>query len=103
MSNATPNSNDLPTGLKWGPFAIVAVWMAVMGVLYLLSVQYLKPKPVAVLPGGVLVITPAGELIGVIETGRPVANCAFGEDGHSLFLTSNDILARVRLKTTGLI
>lgn len=54
-------------------------------------------------PGGVLVITPAGELIGVIETGRPVANCAFGEDGHSLFLTSNDILARVRLKTTGLI
>ncbi len=54
-------------------------------------------------PGGVLVINPAGELIGVIETGRPVANCAFGEDGHTLFLTSDDILARVRLKTTGLI
>lgn len=56
MSNSTPNSNDLPTGLKWGPFAIVAVWMAVMGALYLLSVQYLKPKPVVVLSGGVLVI-----------------------------------------------
>jgi gluconolactonase len=54
-------------------------------------------------PGGVLVITPSAELIGVIETGRPVANCAFGEDGHTLFLTSDDILARVRLKTTGLI
>jgi len=51
----------------------------------------------------VLVITPAGELIGVIDAGRPIANCAFGEDGHTLFLTADDILARVRLKTTGLI
>jgi gluconolactonase len=54
-------------------------------------------------PGGVLVITPAGELIGVIDAGRPIANCAFGEDGHTLFLTADDILARVRLKATGLI
>lgn len=52
----TPSPNDLPTSLKWGPFGIVAVWLAVMGVLYLLSAQYLKPKAVAVLPGGVLVI-----------------------------------------------
>ncbi|OYW28680.1 MAG: gluconolactonase [Caulobacter sp. 12-67-6] len=54
-------------------------------------------------PGGVLVITPTGDLIGVIDAGRPIANCAFGEDGHTLFLTADDILARVRLKTTGLI
>jgi len=54
-------------------------------------------------PGGVLVITPAGELIGIIETGQAVANCAFGEDGSTLFLTSNHTLARVRLKTTGLV
>lgn len=54
-------------------------------------------------PGGVLVITPAGELLGVIETGRPVANCAFGEDGHTLFLTADDSLVRIRLKTSGLI
>lgn len=54
--NESSNSNDLPTSLKWGPFGIVAVWLAVMGALYLLSAQYLKPKPVAVLPGGVLVI-----------------------------------------------
>lgn len=56
MSNSTPNSNDLPTSLKWGPFGIVAVWLVVIGGLYLVSAQYLKPKPVAVLPGGVLVI-----------------------------------------------
>lgn len=54
-------------------------------------------------PGGVLVITPDGELIGVIETGTAIANCAFGEDGRTLFLTSNHTLARVRLKTTGLV
>jgi gluconolactonase len=54
-------------------------------------------------PGGVLVITPSGELIGVIETGTAIANCAFGEDGSTLFLASNHTLARVRLKTTGLV
>lgn len=57
----TPPSNDLPTSLKWGPLAIVTVWLAVMGALYLLSAQYLKPKPVAVLSGGVLVIPMASD------------------------------------------
>jgi gluconolactonase len=54
-------------------------------------------------PGGVLVITPDGELIGVIETGTAVANCAFGEDGRTLFLASHHTLARVRLDATGLV
>lgn len=54
-------------------------------------------------PGGVLVLTPDAELIGVIETGTAIANCAFGEDGRTLFLASNHTLARVRLKTTGLV
>jgi gluconolactonase len=54
-------------------------------------------------PGGVLVLTPDAELIGVIETGTAIANCAFGEDGSTLFLASNHTLARVRLKTTGLV
>ncbi len=53
-------------------------------------------------PGGVLVLTPEAELIGVIETGTAIANCAFGEDGGTLFLASNHTVARVRLKTTGL-
>jgi gluconolactonase len=54
-------------------------------------------------PGGVLVLTPEAELIGVIETGTAIANCAFGEDGRTLFLASNHTLARVRLKTMGLV
>lgn len=54
-------------------------------------------------PGGVLILTPEAKLLGVIETGGPIANCAFGDrDGKTLYLTSNHILARVRTKTTGL-
>lgn len=34
---------------------------------------------------------------GFIGMGKAVANCAFGEDGRTLFLTSHDCLARVRL------
>ncbi|UKE49125.1 MULTISPECIES: SMP-30/gluconolactonase/LRE family protein [Xanthomonas translucens group] len=53
-------------------------------------------------PGGVLVFAPDGRRLGRIETGGPVANCAFGDDGHTLYMTSHTILARVRVKATGL-
>jgi len=53
-------------------------------------------------PGGILILTPEAKLLGVIETGGPIANCAFGEDGKTLFLTSNHVVARVRTKTSGL-
>ena len=53
-------------------------------------------------PGGVHVCTPQGELLGIIATGKAVANCAFGgSDGRTLFLTSHDMLACVRLKGAG--
>lgn len=53
-------------------------------------------------PGGVHVCTPEGELLGIIGTGKAVANCAFGgADGRTLFLTSHDMLAQVRLKIAG--
>ncbi|MEH6663557.1 MAG: SMP-30/gluconolactonase/LRE family protein [Brevundimonas sp.] len=48
-------------------------------------------------PGGVLVLTPEGELLGVIDTGRATANCAFGPGGASLFMTAGDRLTRVAL------
>jgi gluconolactonase len=53
-------------------------------------------------PGGLMILTPSAELLGVIETGGTVANCAFGDDGRMLYLTSNHILARVRTRTHGL-
>lgn len=52
-------------------------------------------------PGGVYVLSPEGRKLGLIATGKAIANCCFGEDGKTLFLTSSDMLARVRLKTGG--
>jgi gluconolactonase len=52
-------------------------------------------------PGGVHVFSPAGVELGRIDTGKAIANCAFGEDGRTLFLTSSDFLARVHTRTTG--
>lgn len=53
-------------------------------------------------PGGVHIFNPAGQELGRIETGKAIANAAFGEDGRTLFLTSDDIVVRVRTKVAGL-
>jgi gluconolactonase len=52
-------------------------------------------------PGGVLVLTPEGEHLGTIMTGDVVSNCAFGDDGSTLYMTSNHAVCRVKLKTKG--
>jgi gluconolactonase len=52
-------------------------------------------------PGGVIVFAPDGKRLGRIETGKAVSNCAFGDDGRTLYMTSSDSLARVRLMVTG--
>jgi gluconolactonase len=52
-------------------------------------------------PGGVLVFSSAGKLLGTIVTGEPTANCAFGDDGRVLYMTANNKLTRIRLRTRG--
>lgn len=53
-------------------------------------------------PGGVIVFSPQGERLGLIRTGKLVANVTFGgEDGSVLYMTSHDILARVPMLVTG--
>ena len=52
-------------------------------------------------PGGVLVITPKGKLLGRIATGQPTANCAWGEDGSVLYMTANNYLTKIQTKTKG--
>ena len=54
-------------------------------------------------PGGVFVFSAAGKHLGTIVTGEPTANCAFGDDGGTLYMTANDKLTRIRLKTRGLV
>jgi gluconolactonase len=52
-------------------------------------------------PGGLSVIAPDGTLLGTIETDQPTSNVAWGEDGHTLFITSGPSIYRLRLTTSG--
>ena len=53
-------------------------------------------------PGGVLVVRADGTLLGRILPGHTTANCGWGDDGTTLYLTVNDKLARVKTTTKGL-
>jgi gluconolactonase len=52
-------------------------------------------------PGGILILSPEGKHLGTLMTGEPTANCAFGEDGSTLFVSANHNLLRIRLATKG--
>jgi len=52
-------------------------------------------------PGGVLIISPEGKLLGRIDTNEPTANCAWGDDGSTLYITSNMHLCRIRTLAVG--
>jgi gluconolactonase len=53
-------------------------------------------------PGGVLVISPTGKLLGRISTTQPTANCGWGDDGSVLYITANNMLLRVKTKAKGI-
>jgi len=53
-------------------------------------------------PGGVNVFAPDGTLLGRINPGQPTANCCFGDDGSTLYVTANMYLCRIRTNTKGL-
>ncbi|HEV8442943.1 MAG TPA: SMP-30/gluconolactonase/LRE family protein [Steroidobacteraceae bacterium] len=52
-------------------------------------------------PGGILVISKDGKRLGRIWDGKQTANCKFGDDGKTLYLTSSDFIARIRLNIRG--
>ena len=52
-------------------------------------------------PGGVLVLSKDGKRLGRISNGKATANCKFGDDGKTLYLTSHNTLARIRLNISG--
>lgn len=55
----------------------------------------------AAAPGGLLLLAPNGDLLGRFDLGTATGNCAWGENGSTLFITSNSILYRIRLNTRG--
>jgi gluconolactonase len=52
-------------------------------------------------PGGILIISPQGKHLGTIVTGDITANCTFGGDGSTLYMTANHAIMRVRTHTKG--
>ncbi len=52
-------------------------------------------------PGGVLVISPDGTLLGRIDPGEATANCGWGDDGSTLYMTSDMYLCRIRTTAKG--
>lgn len=52
-------------------------------------------------PGGIFVIGPDGALLGTFDFGTATGNCAWGEEGSTLFVASNTSMYRVKLHTRG--
>lgn len=52
-------------------------------------------------PDGIWIISSEGKYLGRIKTPEHAANMAWGEDGHSLFITASSGLYKIRLLTEG--
>jgi gluconolactonase len=52
-------------------------------------------------PGGILVISPEGKHLGGVLTGVPTANCNWGDDGSTLYVTANHNVCRLKTLTKG--
>jgi gluconolactonase len=52
-------------------------------------------------PGGVWIFSPAGKHLGTIMPAEVPANCAWGDDGRTLYMTARTGLYRIRLTAQG--
>jgi gluconolactonase len=54
-------------------------------------------------PGGVWILASEGTPLGRLDTGEATANCGWGNDGSTLYITADMYLLRIRLTATGLV
>ncbi|HQX80824.1 MAG TPA: SMP-30/gluconolactonase/LRE family protein [Vicinamibacterales bacterium] len=52
-------------------------------------------------PGGLCVVSPQGVVLGFIRTKYEPSNCAWGDDGRTLYMTAVRCLYRIRLQIPG--
>lgn len=78
---------ELKSGLRGNPDGMA---MAADGTIF------------ATAPGGVWMMSPEGEKLGIIATGTAIANVTFGgADGRDLYMTAHSFLARTRTTVKG--
>ncbi len=53
-------------------------------------------------PAGIWIFSPGGKHIGTIKPGEVPANCNWGDDGKSLYITAETGLYRIKLAATGM-
>jgi gluconolactonase len=52
-------------------------------------------------PGGIYIFAPDGKRLGRIDTGDKTANCAWGDDGSTLYIMINHQIGRLKTTTKG--
>lgn len=52
-------------------------------------------------PGGLHIFAPDGTHLGTLETGQATGNCAWGDDGSTLYIQADMYLVRIKLTTKG--
>jgi gluconolactonase len=52
-------------------------------------------------PGGLHVFAPDGTLLGSIDTGEHTGNCAWGDDGSTLYVMADMYIGRIKTSTKG--
>jgi len=52
-------------------------------------------------PGGVWILSPDGKHLGTIQLPETAANCGWGDDGKSLYITATTSVYRIRLAVAG--
>jgi gluconolactonase len=53
-------------------------------------------------PGGVWIFSSAGKVLGRIDTGEATANCTFGDDGSTLYITADMYFCRIKTMSKGM-
>ena len=52
-------------------------------------------------PGGIRILTPQGKVLGQIKLPEVAANLAWGDDGHTLYITATRSIYRLKVATPG--
>lgn len=51
--------------------------------------------------GGLVILSPQGQHLGTLDVGEVVANCAWGDDGSTLYFTAGSFVCRIRTLAQG--